>query len=178
MATEAELDVAGELGAGAPLVGPASVPVRVPAPRWAYWYATWFGAGRSPIAPGTVGTLAALPCYFFLSMLRQPLAIGVVLALALLGVYAAEIVARDLSDDDPQIVVVDETVSVLLALCIAVPHSWWAVLAVVVTFRLLDIYKPGPIRLAERLKPAGLGIMADDLVAGLATGLVVHFTLL
>jgi phosphatidylglycerophosphatase A len=111
-------------------------------------------------------------------MLRQPLAIGVVLALALLGVYAAEIIARDLGDDDPQIVVVDETVSVLLALCIAVPHNWWAVLAVVVIFRLLDIYKPGPIRLAERLKPAGLGIMADDLVAGLATGLVVHFTFL
>jgi phosphatidylglycerophosphatase A len=140
----------------------------------AYWYAIWFGAGRSPRAPGTVGTLAALPVWFVLARLPGGLHLTFILALAVAGCYAAQRVAEMTGEDDPQIVVVDECVGVLLALWVAAPTGLTAVALAALLFRLFDIYKPGPVQLLERLRPAGVGIMADDLLAGLAAGLLVR----
>jgi phosphatidylglycerophosphatase A len=140
----------------------------------AYWYAIWFGAGRSPRAPGTVGILAALPVWFGLAHLPGGLHLAFILALIVAGCYAAQRVAELTGEDDPQIVVVDESVGVLLALWVAAPTGLAGVALATLLFRLFDIYKPGPVRLVERLRPAGLGIRADDLLAGLAAGLLVR----
>jgi phosphatidylglycerophosphatase A len=142
-----------------------------------FWFATWFGTGLAPIAPATVATLVTLPLHFALIYLPSPVHFAIIAGMAVFGVLAADRLARDMNEHDPQIVVVDESVSILLALWIAMPGDWIGVVAVTVLFRLLDIYKPWPVRLLERLKPNGLGIMADDIAAGLIAGLVVRFFL-
>jgi phosphatidylglycerophosphatase A len=140
--------------------------------RAAEWIATWFGCGSSPIAPGTVGTLGALPLFWVLRRASWPAYLGVWCALVGLGVWASERVSRARGTEDPQQVVVDEVAGVLLALLPVRGRSLGAKAASVLLFRLLDIVKPGPIAAAERLRPPGVGIMADDLLAGLAAGLV------
>lgn len=152
---------------------------RQPGPRrgLVFWFATWFGAGLSPVGPGTVATLAALPVYFAMVPLPSLVQLAIVLVINVAGCYAAQRIAIETGTDDPQIVVIDESGGILLALWIAVPSGWLGVLAATLLFRLLDIYKPGPIRLVERLRPPGLGIMADDLLAGIVAGLLVRLVL-
>ncbi|MFO0618877.1 MAG: phosphatidylglycerophosphatase A [Polyangiaceae bacterium] len=140
--------------------------------RLAELLATWFGCGYSPVAPGTVGTLGALPLYCVL----RPRGRGAVLAGALVatavGVWASGRVAEREGVADPQIVVIDEVAGVLLALAFA-PRSRAGVVAAVALFRALDIAKPWPIRELEAL-PGGWGVMMDDIAAGaLAAGGVV-----
>jgi phosphatidylglycerophosphatase A len=115
--------------------------------------------------PGTVGTLGALPLYLLVRN-GGPWAIAFTAAvIAVLGVWAAGVVERERAEVDPQIVVVDEVCGVLVALAVA-PATWLGVLAATVLFRVFDITKPSPARAAERLG-GGLGIVADDVVAGL-----------
>jgi phosphatidylglycerophosphatase A len=139
-----------------------------------FWLATWGGAGLVPRAPGTVGTLAALPAHFLLTLMPAGWHLLVVVLVLALGTLAAGTVAAGLAEEDPQIIVVDESASVLVGLWIAMPAGWAGVIAVVVLFRLLDIYKPWPIRAAERLRPAAIGIMADDVAAALLAGSLVR----
>lgn len=132
--------------------------------RLAYAIATWFGLGFSPIAPGTLGTLAALPVYFALRGYGTIAVLAAAVAITLAGVWAAGVVARLIGTQDPQIVVVDEVAGVLVALAFA-PHTMTAVVLAVVLFRIFDMTKPFPARAAERL-PGGWGIVIDDVVAG------------
>ncbi|MET0413326.1 MAG: phosphatidylglycerophosphatase A [Polyangiaceae bacterium] len=138
--------------------------------------ATWFGCGLSPVAPGTVGSLGTLPLFFLLRGAAAPIYWGVVLLVTVLGIWSSQVVAETRGDKDPQRVVIDEVAGVLIALgWVRERQLVWLLLALAL-FRLLDIYKPGLIRPAERLPPIGLGIMADDLLAGLVAGLI-SFTL-
>jgi phosphatidylglycerophosphatase A len=132
--------------------------------RLAFVIATWFGLGFSPVAPGTVGTLAALPLYFALRGFGPIAILGAAFALTLGGVWAAGIVAQHTGKDDPQIVVVDEVAGVLVALSFA-PHTFAGVAVAVIAFRVFDMTKPFPAGAAERL-PGGWGIVIDDVVAG------------
>jgi phosphatidylglycerophosphatase A len=136
----------------------------------AFVIATWFGLGFSPIAPGTVGTLAALPLYYALRGFGPAGILGAALVLTLAGVWAAGIVAEHTGKDDPQIVVVDEVAGVLVALAFSRPTLAGVALAVVL-FRIFDMTKPFPARDAERL-PGGWGIVVDDLVAGVWAAVV------
>ncbi len=137
--------------------------------RLHHWIAFGFGSGLSPWAPGTAGTLAAVPLY----LLLQPLAVGwylaVVAALTLIGVWACDRTARDLQTDDPGAIVWDEVAGYLVTMT-AAPSGWVWVLAGFALFRLFDIWKPWPIRVLDARVPGGLGIMLDDLVAGLFAG--------
>jgi phosphatidylglycerophosphatase A len=134
--------------------------------------ATWFGCGLSPVAPGTVGTVGALPLAYGLHQLG-PIAFWAGTALVTLGgTWAAQRTSEELGEKDPQSVVVDEVAGALIALGLAVPGGFWACTFALVLFRLLDIKKPGTIDAAQRLKPPGVGIMADDVLAGLVAGLV------
>jgi phosphatidylglycerophosphatase A len=131
----------------------------------AWTLATWFGCGRAPIAPGTVGALGALPLYFAaLSCGRAGVALAAIAA-TLVGVWAAGSVARDLGAKDPQVVVIDEVAGMLVTLIPIAHASLAAVLTGFVLFRVLDAGKPGPIRWFERL-PRGWGIVLDDVAAG------------
>lgn len=136
------------------------------ASRIAALIATCGFLGRIPPAPGTLGALAGLGAFYLASLLPDPAPGLLFLAATLVGVWAAGRHARDLGQKDPSAVVVDEFCGMWLALLAANPSLLAAGVAFF-AFRLLDILKPPPIRQAERL-PGGLGIMADDLLAGAA----------
>jgi phosphatidylglycerophosphatase A len=136
--------------------------------------ATWFGAGYSPVAPGTAGSAAAVAIAWALGGLAgwPPLwlaALGVAVAPA--AVWAAGVVARSRKVEDPSLVVVDEVAGQWLAFAGAASLNWKTYLGAFLLFRLFDIWKPGPVRRLERL-PGGVGIVADDLGAGLCAALV------
>jgi phosphatidylglycerophosphatase A len=131
----------------------------------AYAIATWGGVGFVPLAPGTAGTLAALPLYLALRR-RGPLAVlGASVVIAAAGVWAASEVVRARGEKDPQIVVVDEVAGVLVALA-AAPRTWRGTAAAVVLFRVCDQLKPFPARRAELRLPGGWGVVLDDVAAG------------
>jgi len=134
-------------------------------PSLAHVLATWFGCGHVPYAPGTAGTLGAVPLYLLLRPLGHHAVFAASMVITAVGIWAAEIVAKDLGTKDPQIVVIDEVAGVLLTLSVA-PPTWAALAAGVVLFRVFDQWKPWPARTAERKLPGGWGIVLDDVAAG------------
>ena len=135
---------------------------------------TWFGCGRSPVAPGTVGSAAAIAMAIAIERLTGLPPIGfAVLALLLLApaIWAAGVSAREAKLEDPQFVVVDEVIGQWIALAGAPALNWKSYLAAFALFRLFDILKPPPARQMERL-PGGIGINADDVMAGIYAALV------
>jgi phosphatidylglycerophosphatase A len=136
---------------------------------------TWFGCGYVPFAPGTVGSGAAVLIAFGLHYwLTWPPFVFVLLAATLIapGAWAAGVVARDLGMEDPNLVVVDEVVGQWIAIAGATTLNWKSWLGAFLLFRLFDIWKPPPIRNLEAL-PGGLGIVADDILAGVYAALVI-----
>lgn len=136
--------------------------------------ATWFGCGFVPKAPGTIGALGALPfAWLFYESTGAPMWTILILVLLLTGpaVWAAEVVANDRQLKDPQIVVIDEVLGTWITLAGATSWNWKSVLAAFLLFRLFDITKPQPVRKLESLG-GGLGIVADDLMAGIYAALV------
>ena len=139
------------------------------------WIACGFGAGLSPIAPGTAGSLAALLPWFALRELPWP---GYLVALALafaLGVWACARVVEKLRIDDPGFIVWDEFVGQWIALMplLWMPFRWWWLAAGFVLFRLFDVVKPWPVSWADRHVQGGLGVMLDDVLAGIYAAIVV-----
>lgn len=134
--------------------------------------ATWFGAGRMPVAPGTAGSLAALPFGWAIVHLGGNAALLVAIAaISLIGWWAAGRYAEATGMDDPGSVVVDEVVGQWIAL-LAVPLAPLPYALAFIAFRLFDIAKPWPVNWADRRLPGGLGIMADDVLAGLYAALL------
>jgi phosphatidylglycerophosphatase A len=144
--------------------------------RVAMLVAAWFGCGHAPAARGTWGALAAvaIACALVSFAGLPPWRLGL---LALLftpcAIWAASRAAALLGKDDPPLVVVDEVVGQWTALAGAAAWNWKSVLAGFVLFRLFDIWKPPPVRRLERLH-GGLGIVADDLMAGVYAALVLR----
>src|SRR3982751_6529547 len=139
--------------------------------------ATWFGAGYSPFAPGTAGSLAALVIAIVLHEFTGFRNFHFLVMAALLfppATWAASETARVKNLKDPQIVVVDEVLGQWITLAGALTLNWKSYLAAFALFRLFDIWKPAPVRQLEGL-PGGLGINADDMMAG-AYGALVLFT--
>jgi phosphatidylglycerophosphatase A len=148
--------------------------------KFSWIIATWFGSGLLPIAPGTWGSLAAFPFAYIISVYSGPyvLIIGTV-ALFFIGMQASNNVEKSAQKKDPSFIVVDEVVGqwiVLLPLpflynLVTPDHFYWffAPIAAVafLTFRIFDIWKPWPIRNVDKNVPGGLGIMLDDVVAGI-----------
>jgi phosphatidylglycerophosphatase A len=124
--------------------------------------------GRFPVAPGTVGSLVGLVLDLGLRWARSPLLHGLVMvAVVLGGLLSADRVERALGTKDPSVVVVDEVAGMMLSLYL-LPLSVFGLAAGFVIFRVLDVLKPFPCRRAESLS-GGIGIMADDLIAGVYT---------
>ncbi len=137
--------------------------------RLALVIATAGGAGWSPVAPGTVGSaVAALGLWLVPS--SQSGRVVFFLAVTALGIWAAGRAERTLGRKDPGAIVIDEVAGMTLAVLPWVP-TWSVLLAGLVLFRIFDIWKPFPANQAQQLQ-GGLGVMADDLVAGLYTMLV------
>jgi phosphatidylglycerophosphatase A len=127
--------------------------------------ATGCGIGLLPVAPGSWGSLAALPCAWAISVFagRAALVAAGILAF-LLGCWAAAKLAEASGRDDPGFIVVDEVAAQWLVL-VAAPLDWRAYATAFVLFRVFDIAKPWPARLIERRVAGGLGIMLDDVAA-------------
>ena len=131
----------------------------------AHFIALGFGCGLAPVAPGTVGTAAAIPLYWALALVLPPLAIAfLAIPLFFVGIWACGVTGRDLGVPDHSAMVWDEIVAFLPLAALASSTLALQALAFVL-FRVFDIWKPFPIRLLERQLKGGLGVMADDLVA-------------
>ncbi len=138
--------------------------------------ATGFGAGYSPIAPGTAGSAVGLALFW--GVVRLPLAaqVALVAVVSLVGVAAGTRVSRDLGLEDPGLVVVDEVAGMWVSL-LFLPFTVGTALAGFLLFRVMDVLKPYPARQLEGL-PEGWGIMADDLMAGVYANLLLRAGLL
>ena len=132
--------------------------------------ATGAGSGYSPIASGTAGSLVGLLLYVPLRHLPGGLFLLVLLAVTGLGTWVAGRAERLFGREDDGRITIDEVVGMLIALAF-LPFRVDTALAAFLLFRLFDIWKPPPARRAESL-PGGVGVMADDLVAGLYANLV------
>ena len=144
-----------------------------PTSMMATWLATGLGAGYSPIAPGTAGTVVGLLLFWPVALLPFPYPVAATIVLFLLGVQAATIVERESGLKDPGIVVVDEIVGIWISLLFlpwTLPYAAGAFLL----FRVFDVVKPFPARLAESRLPRGWGIVCDDVVAGIYANLVLQ----
>ena len=130
-----------------------------------------FGSGLSPFAPGTMGTLVAIPFVFALRALDTPVFWFVLILLFLLGVQLCGSVSRRLGVHDHGGIVWDEMVGYWLSAAF-VPLTWPWLLAAFLLFRFFDILKPWPIRQLDKKVSGGFGIMIDDVVAALFTVLI------
>ncbi len=140
--------------------------------KWQHWLALGFGSGLAPKAPGTFGTLAALPLLYLLWPLGIYWASAFIILGTVLGIYVCEMVSRDIGVADHGSIVWDEVIGFAITLW-AVPLTLENVVVAFLLFRLLDIAKPWPIRWFDRNVHGGLGVMLDDIVAGiLACGLL------
>lgn len=130
------------------------------------------GSGLAPVAPGTFGTIAAIP----LAMLMpNELAIYtlVVLVLFVIGVWLCDACANNLGVHDHPAIVFDEWVGYLITM-IAIPKSLWFLALGFVLFRIFDVLKPWPIGMADKRISGGLGIMVDDVIAGIFAAICLH----
>ena len=130
----------------------------------------WFFTGRSPVAPGTVGSLGTLPLFLLCRPLPTWAYWSLTGAIAVGGVAIGSRCAALLQDEDPPSVVIDEVAGVMIALGFVAQGSVWQWLVAWILFRILDITKPWFIHDAQNLRPSGLGIMADDVLAGVFAG--------
>jgi len=152
--------------------------ITTPADRFAFVLATWFGCGLSPIAPGTCGALGAVPLHFLLCRLPIAVHASVIVVLSAIGIWVSQRVAVVLNREDPQLVVIDEVAGVLIAMAAVRTFGTVPIVAAFLLFRFFDITKIGPIGRAEQWEPPGLGIMADDLLAGVAAAIVARLGVL
>ena len=149
----------------------SSRPSTTRVPLWAKLVATAGGAGFSPVAPGTCGTLVAVPIAWLLTRAGTPsFWLGFVVITAI-GTWASEVFCRATGVDDDQRIVIDEVAGYLLTIAF-IPRGWVNIILGVIVFRLFDIWKPGPIRLVDEKVHGGVGVMADDLAAGIVGALV------
>ena len=141
--------------------------------RLAVAVASFGYVGFFPIAPGTAGSLAALPLFALIRWMGMPaLELGAILAVFVIGVWAASQTEVALGRKDPGVVVIDEVLGMLITLAL-LPASIPVVILGFLLFRVFDVIKPYPAAQLEHLH-GGLGIMADDAVAGLYSYLLLR----
>lgn len=137
----------------------------------------FFGVGYIPIAPGTVTSLIVVVLYWLvLSQLSWPIFLLILILLFLLGVFVSSVHSSAIKHKDPQSVTIDEALGQLIPLFLLKP-TWGLLLAAFLLFRFFDILKPFPVNRAENF-PSGWGIMLDDVVAGLYSGIILNIYLL
>jgi phosphatidylglycerophosphatase A len=136
-----------------------------------------FGSGLAPKAPGTFGTLAAVPLYWLVSDLGLPLYTAFILVTAAVGIWICEAASRQLGVHDHPGIVWDEFVGYWITLW-ALPADWTWMVAGFVVFRIFDIAKPWPIGMLDKRVRGGFGIMVDDVIAGVMACATLHLALL
>ncbi len=144
--------------------------------RAAILLARGFGVGCSPVAPGTLGTVVAVPLVCLQLIWSTGVFLVFVLLFVLIAVYAASVAEKQMEGTDDPSIVIDEMAGFLIAMA-CVPLTVWSILAGFVLFRAFDIFKPPPVSTVERRVTGGLGIVGDDLVAGLMTNALLQLAI-
>lgn len=141
------------------------------------WLACGFGSGLAPVAQGTFGSLAAILPWLLLRQYSLSLNLAVIVIGFAVGIWACDIAGRALRADDHRSLVWDEFIGQWIALLPALLASWWAIVLGFALFRLFDVWKPWPIRYLDRHLKGGLGVMADDVIAGIFAAVVLKLVL-
>jgi phosphatidylglycerophosphatase A len=130
-----------------------------------HFLAFGFGSGLAPFAPGTFGTLAAVPLYLLMTNFSLPIYLGITLIAIIIGFWLCGKSSEMLGVHDHSGIVWDEFAGFFITM-IAAPQGWqWIVLGFAL-FRLFDIWKPWPIHIVDQKVDGGVGIMMDDVIAG------------
>jgi phosphatidylglycerophosphatase A len=132
-----------------------------------------FGSGLAPKAPGTFGTLAAVPLFLVMSNLTPVMYALSVLVVCISGIYICGKAASDVGVHDHGAIVWDEFAGFFITMFM-IPVTWQSVLVGLILFRLFDIAKPWPISIADKKLTGGFGIMFDDVLAGLLALGIMH----
>lgn len=139
----------------------------------AIWLATWFGCGLMKPAPGTWGTLGGLPIGILIYAIGGWIALLIaVLVVSVVGYWAAGKFEEQSGEHDNGAIVIDEVAGVWIALipaALSIPY----VIAAFLLFRFFDILKPWPVSWADKKLPGALGVMADDIIAGIFAALII-----
>ncbi|WED43679.1 phosphatidylglycerophosphatase A [Legionella cardiaca] len=138
-----------------------------------YFIAFGFGSGLLPVAPGTWGTLAAIPLYLLIMGQSLGIYLAIVVAAFILGVWVSDKVSRELGVHDYSGIVWDEVVGYLLTMTMAPAGVLWIIIGFFL-FRIFDIWKPQPIRTIDRHVRGGMGIMLDDVLAAIPAWLIMQ----
>jgi len=152
---------------------------KTPASVWRnpiHFIAFGFGSGASPKAPGTVGTLAAIPLWLLLVQLPLTTYLLILLAAFAVGVWLCQRTSDDIGVHDHGGIVWDEFVGFWITM-IAVPAHWLWILIGFALFRLFDIWKPWPIGWVDKRVKGGMGIMLDDVIAGIYAAILIQLAL-
>ncbi|MBX2870101.1 MAG: phosphatidylglycerophosphatase A [Acidiferrobacterales bacterium] len=133
------------------------------------------GSGLAPVAPGTFGTLAAVPVYIVSFSLSASLFWAITLLSILIGAWVCGSTAARLDSHDHPAIVWDEFAGFFLTM-LFVPFTWANVITGFILFRIFDILKPWPIKWVDQKVHGGMGIMLDDLIAGMIAALILWWT--
>ena len=139
----------------------------------AHFFALGFGSGLAPKAPGTFGTLVAIPLFYLMSLLSVGVYAAIVLAMTVVGIYLCSKAAHSVGVHDHPAIVWDEIVGYLITMFM-IPWSWHSVLIGFILFRIFDIFKPWPISYLDKNCHGGFGIMIDDVLAGVFSLICMH----
>lgn len=138
-----------------------------------YFIAFGFGSGLLPIAPGTFGTLAAIPLYYFLSFSAPMTYLLITLVCLVAGIWITDYVSKDMQIHDFGGIVWDEIVGFFITMFL-VPCTITTIIVGFFLFRIFDIWKPWPINVIDKSLGGGLGIMFDDVLAAIYASVVIH----
>jgi len=136
-------------------------------------FVTFFGAGLSPKAPGTAGTLAAIPLTFFLIWLGPFFHMTATVVLTIAAIIACEKYEKQIGGHDHSHIVIDEVVGFLITMT-WLPLTWQSFAFGFLLFRLFDILKPWPISHFDKKVTGGLGVVVDDVVAGIFANILLQ----
>ncbi|MDP2972326.1 MAG: phosphatidylglycerophosphatase A [Deltaproteobacteria bacterium] len=144
--------------------------------RFFLFFSTGFGVGYSPIAPGTLGTLVAIPLYYFLSAISSPLYEITLIAFFFLTVWISERAENYFGKKDDPRIVIDEMMGFFIAM-LWVTKTPFSILVGFILFRFFDIFKPFPIRRFEKVR-GGFGVVLDDVMAGIFANVILRFIMI
>jgi phosphatidylglycerophosphatase A len=130
-----------------------------------YFIAFGFGSGASPVAPGTAGTLAAIPIYLLLQNFSLPIYLILISLFTIGSIFLCEKISKETGTEDHPGMCIDEFIGFFVTMINAAPGIGWIILGFIL-FRIFDIWKPWPIRLVDKKIHGGLGMILDDVLAG------------
>jgi phosphatidylglycerophosphatase A len=144
--------------------------------RFVILFATWWGTGYSPVASGTVGTLAAIPLYLLFARLPILYYLLLLIPLTVFSCWVSGRAETIFNEKDSGKIVIDEVIGYLITMA-GVPFSWGSVILGFFLFRFFDVVKVPPANIIDRRMKNGCGVVLDDVVAGLYACVLLHLLL-